>query len=108
MYPFIRSCPFFLVERKERSMSSQLLFDPHIGRPVGAAPETTRTALSVEVVCIPLPAGRALRVACVNDALLIIDGYLADDPLRSIARGLSVPLASWPLLRAELDRLAAP
>jgi hypothetical protein len=87
--------------------SQELLFSPTAGRPAAAAAETTRTALSVEVVCIPLPAGRALRVACVNDALLVIDGYLADDPLRSIARGLSVPLASWPALRAELDRLAA-
>jgi hypothetical protein len=86
--------------------SQELLFSPATGRPAAPAAETTRTALSVEVVCIGLPAGRALRVACVNDALLVIDGFRDDDPLRSIARGLSVPLASWPQLRAELDRLA--
>jgi hypothetical protein len=87
-------------------MSQSALFTDGAGRPAPAATEPTRAVLHMEVVTVDLPGGRCLRLACVDGVLLISDGFQDDDALRSIGRGLAIPLAAWPAVRAELDRLA--
>jgi hypothetical protein len=88
------------------SGSQELLFSPATGRPAAPAADATRATLSVEVVTLPLPGGRVLRLARVDDALMVCDGFRDDHALRAIARSLEIPLELWPAVRAELDRLA--
>jgi hypothetical protein len=87
-------------------MSQPVLFPVSVGRPAAAALETIRATLHVDTVTIPLPGGRVLRLARVDGALMVCDGFRDDHALRAIARSLEIPVEMWPAVRAELDRLS--
>jgi hypothetical protein len=107
MYPFIRSCPFFLVERKEYSMSQPALFPTHIGRPVAAVADPTHAEVHIQLTTIALPGGRALFLAAVDGALVLNTGFAGESALHTVARGVSIPAETWPVVRRALDELAA-
>jgi hypothetical protein len=80
------------------------LFPAVAERPAVGAPE--RTELRAALITVPVPGGRALRLARVDDVLVLSDAYAEECPWRGIARGLWVPAEMWPALRAALDELA--
>jgi hypothetical protein len=88
------------------SATQEVLFHPTVTRPAAAAPATTRTEMHMDIATVALPGGRRLHLAAMDGLLLLGDGYEGDGSLRSIARGLSMPVELWPTVRAELDRLA--
>jgi hypothetical protein len=88
-------------------MSTPSLFPSTVGRPVPPAAGPTRGELHIEHATIPLGAGRALRLARVSGVLVLAVGFTDDDALRGLAGGLVLPLATWPAVRDELDRLAS-
>jgi hypothetical protein len=89
-------------------MSTQpALFGTTAGRQVPPAADPTRGDLHIEHVTVALPGGRALRLARVSGVLILASGFSDDDALRALAGGLVLPLATWPAVRDELDRLAS-
>jgi hypothetical protein len=61
----------------------------------------------VHVRRVPLAAGGVLLLARVNGALLVADGFLADDPIRALAGAVHIPAASWPGVAVAVGELLA-
>jgi hypothetical protein len=83
-----------------------VLFPAHVGRPVAPATEPVRSQMHIEVTAVALPGGLCLRLTRMGDDLVVANGYASVDPLRAIAAGLAFPIAMWPAIRQELDRLS--
>jgi hypothetical protein len=87
-------------------MTQPALFTESVGRHVAPAAAPTRGTLHIEYITIALPGGRALRVGRVDDALVLVDGFAEERPLRALARGVSLPVELWPHVRDAMDALA--
>jgi hypothetical protein len=87
-------------------MTQPALFTESAGRHVAPAAAPTRADLHVQLVTIALPGGRCLRVARVDAALVLVDGFAEERPLRALARGVSLPVELWPAVRDIVDALA--
>jgi hypothetical protein len=87
-------------------MSQETLFTPAVGRVVAPVAGAHRTEMHADIITIALPGGRCLRLAAMDGALIVADGYESDGPLRAIARGLLLPCEMWPAVRRALDELA--
>jgi hypothetical protein len=63
--------------------------------------------IHVRIVRIPLPAGRVLLLARLNDVLLVADGFAADDPLLALAAAARIPAERWPGVAVAAGELLA-
>jgi hypothetical protein len=61
----------------------------------------------IRVRRVPLAGGRVLLLARLDDALLVADGFAADDPLRALAAAVRIPAASWPGVAVAAGELLA-
>jgi hypothetical protein len=73
--------------------------------PAPPQPEPSSAEVRVRVTTLPLPGGRALRLAAMDGALVLADGFGDDRPLQALARGLAIPVELWPAVVAAAAAL---
>ena len=79
--------------------------------PAAEPPSPSMAEMRFHTVAIPLHGGRTLHVALTRNAagvaedIVIGCGYVSEDRLRVLGRGVNVPASSLPALRDALEQL---